>query len=90
MGYQVIYDGKKVQQGNGLHFRLVPMTVVALLLFLLVVNAHWPKGQEVLRELLLPEKVDTALTAFNALADDLLSGETFPEAWEVFCDEIVR
>lgn len=90
MGYQVIYDEEKRQQGRGFRFRLIPLTGIAFLVFLLLVNAYWSKGQEVLRNLLLPEAVNSALTAVTTFAERILSGEALPVAWEAFCYEIVH
>ena len=90
MGYQVIYDGEKEEPRNGHRFRLIPLTAVAFLGFLLLVDMNWPRGQEVLRAFLLPETVDAALTAVTTFAERILSGEALPIAWEVFCYEIVH
>lgn len=90
MGYQIIYDDEKGEQGRGHCFRIIPLTGVAFLAFLLLVDAYWPRGQEVLREFLLPEAVDSALTAVTTFAERILYGEALPVAWEAFCYEIVR
>lgn len=85
MGYQVIYDGDNKKRGRNLRFRLIPLTGAAWLAFLMLVEACWPRGQEVLREVLVPDFLDSALTAVNAFAEDLRSGEMLPQAWEAFC-----
>lgn len=90
MGYQVIYDGEKGEQRNGHRFRLIPLTGVAFLAFLLLVDAYWPRGREVLRAYLLPEAVDSALTVVTTFAERILSGEALPVAWEAFCHEIIH
>ncbi len=76
MGYQVIYDGDNKKRGRNLRFRLIPLTGAAWLAFLMLVEACWHRGQDFL---------DSALTAVNAFAEDLRSGEMLPQAWEAFC-----
>ncbi len=83
MGYRVIYDEKSKKQGRSLRFRLIPLTAAAWLSFLLLVNACWPRGQEVLRSMILPEAVNTALESVNTFADTLKSGN-LTDALEVF------
>ncbi len=85
MGYQVIYDGDDQGQGRSLRFRLIPLTGAAWLAFLMLVEACWPRGQEVLREVLVPDTLNAALIAVNAFAENLRSGEMLPQAWEAFC-----
>ncbi len=85
MGYQVIYDGDNKKRRRSIRFRLIPLTGAAWLAFLMLVEACWPRGQEVLREVLVPDFLDSALTAVNAFAEDLRSGEMLPQAWEAFC-----
>lgn len=89
MGYQVIYDDEKTGKRKKRSY-LVPFTVAAWTAFLLLVNAYWPEGQEALRRFLIPGDRSVAAAAFDTLAYELMTGEPFGDAVEVFFQEVTK
>lgn len=59
------------------------------LLFLLLVRLYWPGGMEVLRQILFPGASQTTFSAFDTFREDLQSGQTFGQAMENYCRQIL-
>lgn len=78
MGYEICYAQEK-------RTKLWPMTAGWFCVFLLLVGLRWPRGREVLTQLLLPGDGVVTVTALEAFAQDLRTGETLGTAAESFC-----
>ena len=88
MGYQISYETtiKHRDRHTGRDKRLVGMTAAFLAVFLLLVNFCWPKGREVLRQILWP--ADTAMV--EHFVDELRYGVPLGDAVEGFCREVIQ
>lgn len=90
MGYRVEYQQvKKARGGEKRTSRLAALTMLCLFLFLLLVNGFWPRGAEVLRDLLLPGDAAVTVAALEDLALELRTGEELSSALESFCRKVV-
>lgn len=90
MGYRVEYDPSGIKRfGRREKSRRLPLlTMVFFLIFLLMVSAFWPRGMQVLREMLIPGDSEATLAAWEALTWELHAGESVGSAVESFCREI--
>lgn len=91
MGYRVDYQPvKKVRGVEKRTSRLPAMIGLCLLLFLLLVGEFWPRGAEVLRNLVVPGDPAVTVAALEDFALELKAGEALPSALEGFCRRIIR
>ena len=92
MGYRVEYtpSGAKHFGCRGKSRRLPLLTAAFFLIFLLLVSAFWPRGMQVLRELLIPGDSEATLAAWETLTGELRAGENVGNAVGSFCREIFR
>lgn len=91
MGYRVEYQPvKKVRGAEKKTSRAAALTALCLVLFVLLVNGFWPRGQAVLRQLLVPGDAAVTVAALEDLAQELRSGEALPSALESFCRKVTR
>ena len=90
MSYRIEYQPMKWpgsrERGS---LRRAALTGVFFLLYLLLVDAFWPQGRELLRELLIPGDPDVTMEAFGIFAHAIQSGSPFADAAEVFCRTIM-
>ena len=70
--------------------RVLLLTAVCLLVFLLLVNSFWPKGAEVLRSFLLPGDAAVTVAALEDLSAELRNGEDISSALESFCRKVLE
>lgn len=91
MGYRVEYGsaGKTSRRKREEKQRLPKLTAAFLLAFLLLVNGFWPRGREMLREILWPGDAVVTAAALEAFAQELREGEPVGMAVESFCRSIV-
>lgn len=91
MGYRIDYGQPSDKRYPA--FRrpnhLASMICGALVLFLLLTNAFWPSGRELLRDLFIPGDPEVTSEAFSALIEDVRAGEDVSEAVTAFCREIL-
>lgn len=78
MGYEICYAQ---DEGRGLW----AMTAGWFCIFLLLVGLCWPRGREVLTQLLLPGDGAVTVAALEVFARDLRTGEALGAAAESFC-----
>lgn len=88
MGYRVEYQAGKVENREVHPGRFPVMLGACLLAFLLLVNGLWPRGGQVLRELLLPGNPAVTVAALEDFAQELKAGETLESALESFCRKV--
>lgn len=88
MGYRVEYEtpGQVPKKEK----RVVMLTAVFLVLFLLLVNLFWPQGAVLLRELALPGDAAITAAALEDLAADLGNGLEISDALESFCRKVIH
>lgn len=90
MGYRVDYQPiKKVRNAEKRTVRLPAMTALFLALFFFLVCSFWPRGAELLREILIPGDPDITVMALEAFAQELQEGEKLSGAFEAFCHRIM-
>lgn len=91
MGYRVVYEPAPKQAAviQERKSRIPGMAAAFFLLFLLLVNGFWPKGRDVLQQILWPGDGETVWNAAESFARNLRCGETFSDAAESFCREIL-
>lgn len=90
MGYRVDYQPvKKVRGAERRRSRVLALTGLCLIVFLILVNSVWPQGMELLRELLIPGDTAVTVAALEDLASELGAGEALSGALENFCRRIL-
>lgn len=91
MGYQVVYEpaSKRKQAGHSGKSLVPGMTAACFLFFLLLVNCFFPRGREVLRQVVWPGDREAALQAAEVFIQELRYGENIDDAVESFCREIL-
>lgn len=91
MGYRVEYEtaGNTGTQRKSDTRHIPGLTAAFLLLFVLLVHGFWPRGREVLRELILPGDATVTAAALEGFALDLRMGQPLGEAVEGFCREVI-
>lgn len=91
MGYRVEYEAmwKIGKRTSGEKQRIPGLTAAFLLAFVLLVNGFWPRGREVLREILWPGDTAVTAAALETFAQELREGEPVGAAVESFCREII-
>ena len=90
MSYRIEYQPMKrpgSRQGGSL--RRPALTGMFFLLFVFLVDAFWPQGREMLRELLIPGDPDVTVEAFGVFANAIQSGSPFGDAAEAFCRTVM-
>ena len=65
------------------------MTALCMILFALAVGRFWPRGKQMLREVLLPGEPTVTEQAFSALVTDLTQGVELEVAMTAFCQQII-
>jgi len=91
MGYRIRYNREKdkqfpMKQRRTWKKRLICLTV---LMFLLGCVAEWHNGT-VLKKLLIPGDPAKTEAALTEMIDDIRSGESFGDAINAFCKEILE
>ena len=90
MGYRVDYGPvKQERKGRSSISRVLMLTAVCLLVFLLLVNSFWPRGAQVLRSFLLPGDAAVTAAALEDLSAALRNGEEISSALENFCRKVM-
>lgn len=91
MGYRVEYEPvKKVRGAQKKTSRAATLTALCLLLFFLLVSGFWPRGREVLWDLLVPGDASVTVAALEDLTLELRNGEALSSALESFCQKVIR
>lgn len=88
--FEVMEMGYRIDYGPGPRRRVSPMVAGWFLLFLLLVGAFWPKGREVLGDVLFPGDWAVTTAAMEDFARTLRSGEELGVAVEGFCRTILK
>ena len=83
--YGPVHKQQKVSERHPL--RILFLTALFFLVFILTVNLAWPKGKTVLQDFFLPEN---SRQAFVELITDLQEGETLSDSVTVFCKSILE
>ena len=89
VSYRVIYENGKATKQSSRKSYVLPLTLAAWIGFVLFVNACWPEGQAVLARLRIPGAETTAV-AFETFASELKAGSGFPQAFQMFCEEVAQ
>ena len=90
MTYRIEYGPPLPRRRIPFPLRLVGLTCLFFVLFLLGVNTLWPEGRETLVRLLLPAGHATHLReAGQVFLNDLKAGQPFYESLNAFCREII-
>ena len=91
MGYRVEYEsvGKNGTQKKTNSSHILGLTTAFLMLFVLLVHGFWPRGREVLQEMILPGGAAVTAAALEEFAQDLRMGQPLGEAVEGFCREVI-
>lgn len=89
MFYRIEY-GPPLPRRDRLPLRLIGLTCLFFVLFLLAVKAAWPAGSEKLTQLLLPAGNSNGFReAAQAFFADLKAGAPFYQSLTAFCQEVV-
>ena len=90
MSYRIEYGPPFPRSRDKLPIRLIGLTALFFILFLLIVKTAWPAGREKLTRLLQPvgNTQDLRLAA-QAFFADLKAGAPFYDSLTAFCQEIV-
>lgn len=90
MSYRVEYasSGIKRKQIRQRRDRTLLLTGVCFLIFLLIAGGFWPRGAQVLRNMLLPGDSAVTAAAWAELTRELHAGAPLGSAVENFCREI--
>lgn len=80
MSYCIDYYRKREKKQG----RLTVLTIMSLFLFLLLVNARWPEGAELVRTMFRAAKDSTAVTALEGFAEELEVGAGVAQAFSEF------
>ena len=89
MGYRVEYQMEQTEKTDARPGRFPVMLGSCLLVFLLLVNGLWPRGAQMLRELLLPGNPAVTVAALEDFAQELKAGEALESALESFCRKVI-
>lgn len=91
MGYRVDYQPvKKVRGLEKRTARAPALAALGLILFCLLVNCVWPRGAEVVREILIPGDTAVTVAALEEFAAELEAGEELSSALQTFCRRVIR
>lgn len=86
MGYRIVYGQGAFPEKNRRKSWLRLMTAGFALAFVILTRCCWPRGTEILREVLLPREN----AAFQRLTEDIRAGEPMGDAVTAFCRQIVE
>lgn len=91
MAYRIEYGPPIPEQYRRRHssHRLQIMTAAFLLLFALAVKVWFPAGAQQLQEILLTGTPSVTQQALDTLVTDVHHGESFRDAFAVFCEQII-
>ena len=90
MTYRIEYGPSLPQRKLSFPLRLVGLTCLFFVLFLVGVNIFWPEGRETLIQLLLPAGHATHfIKASQGFFNSLTAGQPFYESLTAFCREII-
>ncbi len=89
MAYRVDYGPVKKVRG-GERTRVPGLTALFLLVFFLMVGLCWPRGVQILRDMLIPGDPAVMVAAMDNFARDLEQGTELADAFENFCVFVVR
>ena len=92
MSYRIDYEGSSEtfdSEKNNSLFRIV-MTLTVFVLFLFVVQNHFPLYRTSLLELIVPGDAVVTQKALDAMVVNLKNGLPFSEAAATFCVEIFK
>ncbi len=87
MGYRVVYE--PVTQKQEQRFSVPKLTLLFFLLFLLLVNGFWPKGTDVLRQIVWPGDPEKTWQAMETMVQEMQCGAAFSDAAESFVQGLV-
>lgn len=92
MSYRVEYGpaGEKEKTAGEAGGRLIALTAVCLLTFLILVNVFWPRGRDVLQRILWPGDSEVTQQAVEAFVDELRYGVSIGDAAEGFCLAVLK
>lgn len=91
MSYRIEYAAvpETAQIRNNHPLRTFFLTTTVFTVFLIALHTCFPRGWEVLQDLLWPGDAEVTRQAINTLVNDLRTGQTFSEAAQAFCREIM-
>ena len=90
MGYRVDYQPvRKLRNMENRTNGKTALTAAFLMLFFLLVFSCWPRGAELVKEMIIPGEPEVTLGAVEQLAARLQGGEPLAAALEAFCCEIM-
>jgi len=90
MGYRIEYGPvKKVRGLERRCSRRAALTAMCLLLFSICVGCFWPKGADVMRNLLFSGDAAVTAAAMENLTEDLQAGEPVTDVLRDFCVQII-
>lgn len=91
MGYRVEYGpmGEDKKWDSGKQGGNAGLIAAFFLAFLLLVNGFWPRGREVLRQLLWPGDWAVTSAAVETFAQGLRAGDSMGTAVESFCRSVI-
>ena len=86
MGYRVEYMPiRKVRNMKIRTCRVPVLTGLFFCLFLFLVFSYWPRGAEIIQDLVIPGDPDITIAFVETFADQIQNGEPFSEALAAFC-----
>lgn len=91
MSYRIDYQPLKKMRG--MEKRTAPgasLLALGVLVMILLTGALWPRGREVLGELLIPGEAAVTVSALENLTEDLCSGESLRDAVAEFCMQVME
>lgn len=91
MGYRIEYDGRidryeVIKDGPN---RFLKLVLGAFCLFLVGTFCFWTRGEEALRDFLIPGEDAVTVAAFRLMGHDLRSGADLRDAVYTFCRTIL-
>ena len=86
MAYKIRYDTEKMTNHP---FRIQLLTTAILFVFLMIINAFWAQGREVIQKYLLPKDAHSCIAAQD-LVTNMEDGMPLFDAISVFCETIIN
>ena len=91
MGYRVEYGQDSNQEkAAGRLGRILVLTVILFVMFLVLVNLFWPQGAAMVRQALIPGDAAVTVGALEGLAQDLKAGDSIEAALQSFCRTVLE
>ncbi len=91
MGYRIDYQPvHKIRDKAQLHRPIPAMICIVLLLFLFLTCYFLPSGRTMLQDILLPGDAAVTAAALSDFSENIRAGNSFLNAFEVFCLEILN